>query len=249
MTEPAPLKPMRLRLSVALFAVPSLLFLLLQRVVVPALDARGVAPLINFFVLASPHVLFFFGALIAVRMEGNPWNWPVFKARLRLVRPRGRDWAWAAVATVGLIGSYLAVFALARPVLQMLADAFPDPAVVGRIMGDATTFAGYPLSGNAWLLGAFFIVFFFNVVGEELWWRGYILPRQELTHGSRTWVVHGLLWAGFHMFSPTSVLLLLPGALLLAWVVQRQGRTWIALIAHGSLNALAMIRIVAGIMS
>lgn len=249
MTGPAPLRPMRLPQSLALFGGPMLLFLVLQRVVVPALDARGVAPLVNFFVLASPHVLFFFGALIAFRMEGNPPSWPVLRARLRLTRLRGRDWGWAAVATVGLIGSYLAVYALALPVLQILADAFPDPEVVGRIMGDSTTFAGYPLSGNAWLLGAFLIVFFFNVVGEELWWRGYIFPRQELAHGSRTWIVHGLLWAGFHMFSPTSVLLLLPGSLLLAWIVQRRGKTWIALIAHGSLNALAMIRIVTGILS
>jgi len=33
-----------------------------------------------------------------------------------------------------------------------------------------------PLSG--WMN---VIVLFFNIVGEELWWRGYILPRQELT--------------------------------------------------------------------
>lgn len=249
MTGPTPLRPMRLPLSVALFGGPMLLFLVLQRVVVPALDARGVAPLVNFYVLALPHALFFFGALIACRMEGNPWSWPALKTRLRLTPLRGRDWAWAGLATIGLIGGYLGMLAATRPVLEMLAGAFPEPAVIGRIMGDETTFAGYPLSGNAWLLGAFLIVYFFNVVGEELWWRGYIFPRQELAHGSRTWIVHGLLWAGFHLFSPVSVVLLLPGSLLMAWIVQRRGSTWIALIAHGTLNALAMIRIVAGIAS
>jgi len=204
MTGPAPLRPMRLPLSIVLFGGPMLLFLLLQRVVAPALDARGVPPLVDFYVLASPHVLFFFGALVACRLEGNPWSWPVLRSRLRLVRLRGRDWTWALLATAGLIGGYIGMFMLARPLLEVLAGAFPDP-------------------------------------------RGYIFPRQELAHGSRTWIVHGLLWAGFHLFSPTSVVMLLPGSLLLAWIVQRRGKTWIALIAHGSLNSLAMIRIVAGI--
>ena len=27
------------------------------------------------------------------------------------------------------------------------------------------------------------IMLFFNIVAEELWWRGYILPRQEVAHG------------------------------------------------------------------
>jgi len=28
---------------------------------------------------------------------------------------------------------------------------------------------------------------------RELWWRGYILPRQELAFGRWTWIIHGLL--------------------------------------------------------
>ncbi|SEL85374.1 CAAX protease self-immunity [Alkalibacterium putridalgicola] len=41
---------------------------------------------------------------------------------------------------------------------------------------------------------------FFNILGEEFWWRGYILPRQEIVHGQYTWILHGLLWTLFHIF-------------------------------------------------
>jgi membrane protease YdiL (CAAX protease family) len=98
------------------------------------------------------------------------------------------------------------------------------------------------------LLGVYFTYYFFNVVGEELWWRGYIFPRQELVHGSRTWIVHGLLWAGFHLFTPYNALMVLPGALWMSWIVQKQKNNWIFLIAHAAINGLAMISIISGIM-
>ena len=36
------------------------------------------------------------------------------------------------------------------------------------------------MQGRWELVFLFLLVLFFNVVGEELWWRGVILPRQEL---------------------------------------------------------------------
>ena len=56
-----------------------------------------------------------------------------------------------------------------------------------------TDFVGAPLRGNWSAFILYAIVLSFNIFGEELWWRGYILPRQELSHGRFTWVVHGLM--------------------------------------------------------
>lgn len=243
----APVRPMPLVLSLILFGMPTLLFLIIQRLVLPFLGALGVHPLANFFVMMSPHFLFFFGALWAYKLEGNPWRWPILAERFRLVPLGAKGWAWAAAAALGNVGLYLLVYTAARPILQWLHDLWPDPAILSRILGDATSFAGFPLSGNVWLLGIFLVGYFFNVMGEELWWRGYILPRQKLVHGSRTWLVHGFLWAGFHLFTPYNALMVLPGALWVSWIVQKQHNTWIFVIAHGLLNGLAMIRIIAGI--
>jgi membrane protease YdiL (CAAX protease family) len=238
---------MSLPLSLVLFGLPALSILLLQQVVVPRLDASGVPPLVNFLVLALPLFLMLVAALGAYRLEGNPWSLAVLAARFRLKKLNGRDWLWTVAAAAGNIGSYLLVYTAARPLLEWLHERFPDPECLGRIFGDAETFLGYPLAGNAWLLGVFFVYYFFNVVGEELWWRGYIFPRQELTHGSRTWIVHGLLWAAFHLFTPYNAVMVLPGALWLSWIVQRRGNTSIFLVAHAAMNGLVMVRIVSGI--
>jgi membrane protease YdiL (CAAX protease family) len=33
-----------------------------------------------------------------------------------------------------------------------------------------------------------------NVFAEELWFRGYVFPRQEIVHGRTTWVTHWMSW-------------------------------------------------------
>jgi len=243
------IQPMRLPVALFFFGIPAFLFAFVQRVAAPFLDASGVPLLVNFFVIMSPHILFFFGALIAYRMEGNPFTRDAFSRRFRLTPLRGKAWGWVAAAVIADIALYLFVYAAGKPILQMIYDAIPDPEILERILGDSTTFVGFPLSGNFWLLGIFLIYYFFNVIGEEFWWRGYIFPRQELVHGSRTWLVHGVLWAGFHLFSPYNALMVLPGALLLAWIAQKQQNNWVFLIAHATLNGLSMIRIISGILS
>jgi len=241
-------QPMSISLALLFFGIPMLLMAITQRIVLPFLDASGVSLLVNFFVLMIPLVLIFFGALIGYRREGYLWNWSDFSERFRLTRLSGKGWLWAIAAALGNIGLYMSVYAVGMPILEWLANLIPDPEVFNRILGDGTSFAGYPLSGNFWLLGVYFTYYFFNVVGEELWWRGYIFPRQELVHGSRTWIVHGLLWAGFHLFTPYNALMVLPGALWMSWIVQKQKNNWIFFIAHAAMNGLAMIRIISGIM-
>ena len=177
------IRPMFLSQSVLLFAVPSLLFLAIQRAIIPYLDEAGVSLLVNFLVLGIPHLLFFFGALLAYRMEGNPWHWSALAERFRLTRLSGKDWSWAIAAAIGILGLYMLTLVTAFPVLDWLAALFPEPVALQRIFGDGATFIGFPLQGNAWLLLVYLAYYFFNVAGEEPWWRGYIFPRQELVHG------------------------------------------------------------------
>ena len=45
---------------------------------------------------------------------------------------------------------------------------------------------GIPLGGAWWVLFYYAtVILLFNIGGEELWWRGYVLPRQELAFGIR----------------------------------------------------------------
>ena len=123
-------QPMPFTLALLFFGIPMLLFLAIQRVVIPFLDASGVSPLVNFYVLMIPHVLFFFGALIGYRREGHLWNWSDFSQRFRLTRLSGKGWAWAIAAAVGNIGLYMSVYTVGMPVLEWLVNLIPDPEVL-----------------------------------------------------------------------------------------------------------------------
>jgi len=73
----------------------------------------------------------------------------------------------------------------------------------------------------------------FNIFGEELWWRGYILPRQEEAYGRWTWAVHGLLWLLWHVaFYPWQVFALLLICLTVPYIAQRRQNIWPAIIIH-----------------
>jgi len=241
-------KPISLTASVLIFGVAGLLFLLVEQVLVPVFAEKGLHPAINFLVLGSPHVAFFAAALIAYRKEGGVWSWHHFCKRFRLHTIKGKTIFLALLYAAISIGSYVVVFTLGKPLVQWVHDLFPPPVVINEIMGKRPMFVGFELSGNWWLLGLFFIRYFFNVMGEELLWRGYLFPRQELTHGKHTWVVHGLLWTGFHLFAPYNALMVLPGALFMSYIVQRYRNTSFFIVEHALMNAIPGIGIVAGIM-
>ena len=91
-------------------------------------------------------------------------------------------------------------------------------------------------------------ILFLNIVGEEFWWRGYILPRQELVHGRWTWVVHGLLWALFHLPFWWNVPVLLPSTLSLSFVVSKLKKATPGIIAHAAMNGLGSVTILLGVL-
>ena len=102
------------------------------------------------------------------------------------------------------------------------------------------TYAGFEYEGNYWLLLMHLAYMVFNIFGEELLWRGFLMPRQELQHGKRTWVIHGICWAFFHIFHYWDVLKLLPGSLLLSYGVQKEQNTSIGIVAHTLFNSMAI---------
>jgi membrane protease YdiL (CAAX protease family) len=110
-------------------------------------------------------------------------------------------------------------------------------------------FPNMPLKSNMqWLVAAWLPFFLFNILGEEMSWRGYILPRQEATTGAVTWLIHGLLWAAFHLgmgWSP--IWLALPNFLILPLVVQITKNTSIALVVHSVFGAIGFLSLAFGL--
>jgi len=113
-------------------------------------------------------------------------------------------------------------------------------------------FMGFPTHGNWWILVYYLIILLvFNIGGEELWWRGYIMPRQELVFGKATWIINGFLWACFHLFIHSTLfdlVRMMPTCLALAYVVQRTRNTWTGIIGHTVGNSPLVVQILQGIL-
>jgi membrane protease YdiL (CAAX protease family) len=116
----------------------------------------------------------------------------------------------------------------------------------------ADSFMGLPLKGQWWIAIYYaFVLLFGNVAGEELWWRGYLLPRQELASGSIAWVYHGMFWAGFHLFFQATawdLIHMVPTCCALAFVAQHRKSTWPGIVAHTVGNMGVMLGIFQGVL-
>jgi membrane protease YdiL (CAAX protease family) len=101
--------------------------------------------------------------------------------------------------------------------------------------------------GQHWMLLIWIPMFLLNIVGEELLWRGYILPRQELAHGKYAWVVNCVLWIVFHIaFGWSLIAMTLPLLIVIPYLVQKRANTWIGVILHGGINGPAFMAISLG---
>jgi membrane protease YdiL (CAAX protease family) len=223
---------------------------------IPLLEGLGLEPLVSFLVAFTvPMAWMFTAALVGYhKVEGGQLQWAPFAARMRFPRIRFKDLLWGILLfIVGMAGLVLltpVMLGLINAGWMLLPDKLPlllDPQATlsGASLAKA---AGGMLRGR-WDVVALYLVFlFFTVAGEELWWRGYILPRQELQHGRLAWVVHGLLWAAFHAFKWWSIITIMPLCLVIAFSSQRLKTNWPATIAHLLGNLAFFLMILAGVL-
>ena len=240
----ATIKPIRFSTSLVIFLGAAILFLIIERVIIPFLNEQGASQLIQFLTYISPFSLFFFGAFYGYRKEGNPWKWKAIITRFRYKPIKGKMWLWTILIVAVDTSTYLAVYQFAYSFVKKIHDFFPTSEVVMAFMNNGKTFAGYTVQGNYWLIGLYLLLYFTNVVGEEVLWRGYLWPKQELTHGKYTWVVHGLLWTSFHLFAPYNAIMVLPGALFMSYITQRIQNNTIFLISHATLNGIPFVMLI-----
>ena len=57
----------------------------------------------------------------------------------------------------------------------------------------------YPLQGNYLVLGVMSLAFLLNILAEEIYFRGWLLPKMQ-NLGKWSWVVNGSLFALYHTF-------------------------------------------------
>jgi membrane protease YdiL (CAAX protease family) len=248
------IKPMPFAKSILFFGIPTLIFLCGFYFVMPALIKHGMIPFNAYWIgMGIPFVGMFFAALIAYRLEGNLFVWKAFKERYRLYHIDGKTWLWALLAFIITFFGYVFINFILQQLfisgiirLPASLPAWIDPRTMQSVKSWDQAFGG--LKGN-WLAAISYLVFlFFNVVGEELWWRGYILPRQELVFRNWTWVVHGLFWCCFHIFKWWDIPGLLVLTLALSYVVCHFKNTSLGIVLHFLGNGIGLIPILSGIL-
>ena len=218
------IKPMRFWQSLLFFLIPGLYAAFAQYVLFPSL-ARLVFSEENAYYTA--HLTVFIGLLcataLALRMEGWPLRWASLKDRLRLERMDATAWKWTVLFLVLYLLMGFLVNTAAQFVYEQLGFWPPDADI-------PTTNVPY-----------FLVLLILNILSEELWWRGYILPRQELEHAKGAWIVNGVLWSLFHMFHWWAV----PSMLLTQWMIpfvtQRTRNTKPAIVLHLVSNGLSFL--------
>jgi membrane protease YdiL (CAAX protease family) len=174
------------------------------------------------------------------------------KDRFRLKKMNKRDWLYTAGLFVFIIlFHYLLSF---TPRLLSNIPFFIPPEYVPPIANPninnivfQESYLGIPLKGNWWVLLIFVLIIIFNIFGEELLWRGYMLPRQERHFTDKAWLVNGLLWDVSHICWRWNMIMILPGCLAIPFVCQKVKNTYPGIIVHTLLNSLSIFPIIQGI--
>lgn len=242
-------EPLPLWKALFFFGPLALLFRFALYTGIPRLTAEGLTPFAaNIVGYTAPLAILFVLAFAFYQRDGYALTPAALAARFRLQRLTRRQW----LGSLGVMAATFVAMLLLAPLTQWLVGAVPALATPHFLWpwlrpgfeltgASFAAFVGAPIAGNWSVVLLLTLMLFCNVFGEELWWRGYLLPRQEQAHGRWAWLVHGLLWWLWHLtFYPWQVFALLPMCLLLPYVAQRWQNNWAAILIHMQ-NALLLL--------
>jgi len=238
------LKPIKLIPSILLFLIPGIAFYLNINVLVPFIANK--TNWNSYVIWMFTGTFFLFGLLfvltfILLKIDGYKLNWGTIKKRLRLKKITLKDLLWIIIGM--LICAIISGFLIW--IYSLLSESFKITD-----LKEMSPIKIVPLTGNVRFFLLFIPIFyFFNYVGEELLWRGYILPRQEITkYGKYAWIVNMLLHWVFHLaFSIKAMLFFLPFMLLMPYLVYKRKNTYISIIIHFLLGAPTQLFIALGL--
>lgn len=207
--------------------------------VIPALAAwTGIEPLLLWFAVAGLGVFtpLLLAGLALLRQEAALTTPECWRKRLRFRAMTRPDWLWSAgaLALIGLLSA--GTLAALR-------------GFEGEVSLHPPFMAMEPLTPDRyWLLGAWLPFWVLNILGEEIVWRGVILPRQEVALGRWAWLANGAGWLLFHLaFGAMFLLTLWPIVFILPYVVQRRQNSWTGIIIHAGLNGPGFVAVAFGL--
>lgn len=188
-------------------------------------------------------------ALFIVSREEGSLNWATIKRRLRLNTPHDpktgepsrKMWRWLVpLVLLHFAGALFISGALDE--LSVKIFPFLEPPGDGYVLGDFLMSDDAPsYFAGAWsILGMFVVMAVFNILGEELFWRGIMLPKMRGAFSKWDGVANGVIGGAYHLSQPWQIL----GGGIFMWTAfmalpaKYFKSTWVSMIIHGSINVM-----------
>ena len=197
---------------------------------------------------------FVLSMIIVYREEGD-LRWSTIRRRLWLVKPRdpktgeprGQLWLWLIPIIILLAAFQFLLAPVLDGVWLKVFPFFAEPSqfAMGPVLESPQVQA--QLVGAWWFLALFIVMAVFNTfLGEELLFRGVLLPKMGGAFGKWDWVVNGVLMGAYHWHQPWGI----PGNIVaavffFALPATRFRSNWMTIIAHSMQIVLVIPMILA----
>jgi uncharacterized protein len=219
---------------IGIWAAAALPMAALAWIVAPILADQfsGPAPLGRALLITLTAGLIWQFALVMalVAREQGTLRFSVLKEALWLRAPRS--------PRTGRIGGRLWLVVVPLVLLFGLQEMLPDlGAPAARDMASLLeSDAGQDLFAGAWAWFALVAVLglFNTVLGEELLFRGYLLPRMNGAFGRGDWIANGVLFGVYHLHVPWAIPGALTNALVLSYPSKRYRSALIGIVVHSA---------------
>ena len=177
--------------------------------------------------------------LVLLHREGYDLTLRSLRERIRWRWPKGWK-AWTLAGVIFILGMSLSM--MMGPANRSLASVPgfvpPDwwPAASNPLVpvkGAADAFPDINLQGNFIFVVVYFLIgLVFNICGEELYYRGYLLPRMRGIFGRWDWVANGVLFTLKHVYQRWLYPGILIGGLGFAFTFGPLGSLPLAMVFH-----------------
>ncbi len=178
--------------------------------------------------------------LLLVRREQGTLRWEVLRDALWLRAPRSPR----SGRRGGLLWLVVPVLVVGVAAREFLVPQLPHPESLDffSFMGSP---AGQELLAGAWGWFAVLVVMcvFNTVLGEELLFRGYLLPRMAGTFGRWDWVANGLIFAAYHVHRWWGLPGILLGTLLYAGPSKRYRSALVGIAVHSAQSVVLIVMV------
>ena len=192
-------------------------------------------------------------AMILIRRDEGDLRWSTIRRRCWLNSPRDPQtgqarpklWWWLVPLVIGVgLLQFIPLQACGRRCSP--SSTSPTSTASPRLMESDERKAA--LEG-AWQVLALFVVLgiFNTVIGEELLFRGVLLPKMRGAFGRLDWVANGVLFGLYHLHQPWSIFAsIVDGVFLYALPSRRFRSAWFGIIVH-SMQTVVFIFLALGL--